>query len=528
MINPIDLKKASQFFYLTNSNGVQVGTLEVEYRVTLYNDLKNLEINRNYLVEVHSRVRLPNQSPYKITDPNPSSYKDYPVLVQNLVSIESQSQINWNGELKRYAPKTLNSSVSTSNSSNSSKDSGVNSQYTSGASNSQTNSYGTSVSLGFFGDALTGGVSASQEHSSTKSRFNSNSTGSESGSSSGTSASDEFSIKDWGSYASISPADPASLSWVWGQEYPWNAIQYKSSTQGDAIDLPKYMVERIQFGNNLIAPPSQLSLFGLDFKMSAGWLISPVLNTFGAPQSNNVQFTHEIQSVTATHIPSSSDSGLTTTNHALIIQATPGTPPAPGLKSPPPPPANNTSINGPKLDLPLLALDPLEAKSKEGSYAGFMDYSQYIVANQGTEFLLVNNRNDLHVTGTGFTPVSGSNKPLETTNGLLTVKFKITDLDSNYMLILKHWKKDSNPTIPGSVNLVVTINKKTVINKVIDQDEGKGGESNLTGISLRNIEFASIDFHNYLKMGLNEIDIAINSPNNASTYNLQSLAISRD
>jgi hypothetical protein len=47
------------------------------------------------------------------------------------------------------------------------------------------------------------------------------------------------------------------------------------------------------------------------------------------------------------------------------------------------------------------------------------------------------------------------------------------------------------------------------IKKYINAQEGKGGDDNVISIALRNLDFASVDYHDYQQLGLNCAAIAI-------------------
>ena len=85
--------------------------------------------------------------------------------------------------------------------------------------------------------------------------------------------------------------------------------------------------------------------------------------------------------------------------------------------------------------------------------------------------------------------------------------FKITDSASNFTFYMKHWK-----TSAVGIKLTLTINGNTAnsLTKYVDAFEAEGGENNLLAIALRNQDISSVDYHDYLKLGLNAIDIAIN------------------
>ena len=69
---------------------------------------------------------------------------------------------------------------------------------------------------------------------------------------------------------------------------------------------------------------------------------------------------------------------------------------------------------------------------------------------------------------------------------------------------MKHWKLGSD-----DIKLTIVVNEDNTIVKYVDAREGEGGEDNLLSISLRDLRYASGDFHDYLQLGLNCIKITI-------------------
>jgi hypothetical protein len=88
----------------------------------------------------------------------------------------------------------------------------------------------------------------------------------------------------------------------------------------------------------------------------------------------------------------------------------------------------------------------------------------------------------------------------------MTMYFKVTDSVTEYRLFLKHWKTEDI-----GVKLTIVINGDTTnpITKYVDALEAEGGENNLLSISLRNLDFASIDYRDTLQLGLNSIAITM-------------------
>lgn len=97
----------------------------------------------------------------------------------------------------------------------------------------------------------------------------------------------------------------------------------------------------------------------------------------------------------------------------------------------------------------------------------------------------------------------------------MTANFKISDTTSEYTLFMKHWKTGAT-----GVMLTLTINGDTAnaITKYVDALEAEGGEENMLSIVLRNTDYGSVDYHDFLQLGLNTIDITITPIGGAASY----------
>jgi hypothetical protein len=76
------------------------------------------------------------------------------------------------------------------------------------------------------------------------------------------------------------------------------------------------------------------------------------------------------------------------------------------------------------------------------------------------------------------------------------------DAVEEYSLYVKHW-------ITGSVGVIlsITVNEATTITRYVTACEAEGGDNNLLTIALRDLDFVSIDYHDYLQLGLNKVVI---------------------
>ena len=88
----------------------------------------------------------------------------------------------------------------------------------------------------------------------------------------------------------------------------------------------------------------------------------------------------------------------------------------------------------------------------------------------------------------------------------MTLSFKISDTVNDYSLNMKHWKTKEIGII---LTFIINGDLNNPIVKLVDSLEAEGGESNLLTISLRNTNFGTIDYHDYLQMGLNTVEINI-------------------
>ena len=72
---------------------------------------------------------------------------------------------------------------------------------------------------------------------------------------------------------------------------------------------------------------------------------------------------------------------------------------------------------------------------------------------------------------------------------------------------MKHWKKQGGKGI--KLTLVINNDTDNAITKYVDAEEAEGAEKNLLIIALRDQNYASVDYHDYLQLGLNSIEITI-------------------
>jgi hypothetical protein len=532
MLNLNDLytfHTSQPLIYINPSTNIKttLGTTIISYEIRQYRNLKNLSEAIAYKVKCTQRVVIPNANPYVPGSSYVTKFLNYPVAVTNKITFPNSSL-----ELVSYSPRTLNSSVVTSVSNSSESNSGTSSsatmQHTSGSTTSQSNSFGASASVGFFGDALTGGMSADYDHSWSSEHSKSNSLGSQAGkdasSSNQSSSNDSMSIKDWACYSSIDSTDH-SPTWVWGQEYPWNIIQYRNDDNTDNIVLPNFVKPLLyDQGSQQLLPPSELSQFGVDFTMKAVWVLASDIFT-------PVSVSHMMSCYTASH---------QLTGEELVAQIN-------ELK--------HFTYTTPPLDLCVYGLDPIFSDGLASSAVVGFILRRFIVKptpavlSQGSitkpvHFKIISTVNNLLIQDTteygnlavedadaGFTSSETALSAKFTSNCLslkMSLSFKIIDEIDNFRLYLKHWKTDA---VDVMLTIVINNDEDNMIIKLVNAQEAEGGEKNLLSISLRNLDYSSVDYHDYLKLGLNTIDITITPAKGVSDncgYQLRAISIERD
>jgi hypothetical protein len=492
--------------YNTSSSGnpTQYGISIIRYQITRRQDLCNLLNTFSYLVQCTQRIVIPNQTPYEPGGQNVTGFSNYPAFVSCSISLNFPGSNSAIGELLSYAPRTINSSVVTAGSNNNEQGSSSSNQIATGSSTSQTNSFGVSLSLGDFGDIPTGGVSFDYGHTWGSENSRSTSKGNDSTTGSQRSHTDSMSVKDWACYTSLDQSN-SSITWNWAQEFPWDIIKFRNNAGAENITLPNY-VENLLTDGTQAFPPSQLSQFGIDFVMKATWIVE-----------GNTQITanHVFDYFTATH---NLDTGTNNDNYIWANIDNMESLPFPGFE----------------IDLCLYGLDPiLNFGPDRNAIVGFVSRNfmqpaapvsqENDVIAGPSKFLIVSSANNLMIqditaysgnltssdVGAGFTATATELTAMLTPNCTsleMQIFFKIIDVEENYRLYLKHWKTGTT-----GVLLTITINgdSTNTICRYVDALEAEGGDDNLSVVSLRNLSFGSVDYHDYLQLGVNQITIAL-------------------
>ncbi|HEX3364579.1 hypothetical protein [Phenylobacterium sp.] len=483
--------------------GNNFGTSVIRYEIQRYRDVRNLGVTLGYTLVCRHRVIIPNASAYAVGPSSVDAFSDYPAAIVNTIGLT----VNNGGTvlLREIFPRILNAAVSTSTSAQAGQAAAQNVQHSSGSNTSQTNTFGVSVSGGFFGEMPMGNISLEYQHGWESGSFKSSAHGSDTSRNSSAASSETMSVKDWSSYGYADVNDMSS-TWVWGQTYPWDVLQYNYTSDSSSIELPSFVQGRLLDSftdptsgatTNLVLPPSQISLFGADFTMKAGWLIE---FPQGVTESETVTVTHNTSYYTASH--SLNGDKILATLQAPISAAT-------------------SQFSVKDLDLSTYGLDRIaDASAGNGAAIGFASDRFTYGPDASSSFKIVSAANNLEVTGQGFGP--GLNTTFSAPVSL-TVEFKILDSATPYALLLMHWiGAQSSP-----MKLTVAVNGVSSDVIYIDAQEGQGAQKNVSALDLRNLDFTSINYHDYLVLGLNQITIAVEpvDPTAANDYTLFALAI---
>lgn len=486
---------AEQEVVLQNGEGGAVfGKSIAQYEIHKRRDVRNLGSTVGYLLSLKHRIIIPNQTPYK---PGPSSntgYSNYPAILVNQVNITANNSALI--QLRQIFPRTLNSSVSTSASADDGTNSSVTNENTSGSSHTNVNTFGVGITAGFFGELPMGSLTLDYSHSWEHSTYDSATSGTSSGATHNIGSGESMSVKDWSSYGCLD-AQALNPTWVWGQSYPWDVIQYNQSSNGSNINLPSFVQDRLLSGT-LVLPPSQLSQFGVDFTMTAAWVID---FPDGITSDETVEIAHTTTSYTASHSSSGNaiSASLQTSSSAAEAIYSSG-----------------------ELSLADYSLIPLNGPGAgNGSAIGFTT-TPFTIAPSGptSSFKVASPANTLLATGQGFSP-GMTTSFTDAVNIQLT--FKVADFGNEYALLLMHWIGENS----GACKIAWTVNKTASGVLYVDAPEGGGGQGNISSLALRDTDFTSINFHDYLIVGTNVVDLVITPADDggSASYTLFAAAI---
>ena len=537
----------------TQGFNVKIGTFLAKYQVTYDEDVSlssgvvatgSPASKRVYIVSCTQKVSRYNDAGLQYTFGSPGKpanremiYNNYPVLLENTLVLET-TNADATSRLVDYSPQTVNAQVQSSSSvaDSSVAHSESSNSSTIGSSQAQSNSYSTNV--GLQGNAFA--MNVGHDRSATTSSDRNSTMGSNSGQSSSddTTESASMSIKDWGAYAAIDPATN-SPTWLFGQEYPWDIFTCRApnlldekpqpnpnNPDQDMLLVPPYMAERLSAesinGESYqitTLPPSQLSMFGYDFVMKAQWVV-----TLPNGGDERVTVTHNLSGTTASH-------------------AYDGTGDAKGLhvyvdKSP----TNYILVDGSvdvQLNLGIMGLEPVGAQNIIGFIPANFYKPPQPVSTAGTApkpFVIFSNSNTVLIKETtvypsncpkdaGFwsDPRSLNAKVVPGNPLTFTVLFKVTDATSDYSLHFKHWIFSLEAV---QLKIVINGDDDNALNKTLDAAEGEGAENNLLDLTLRNRNYASVNYCDALVLGLNSIDVTLTAiGDDAAYYALRAIAI---
>lgn len=490
---------------LQNAMGVKFGSTLITYQVQRFRDVANLDSQLAYLVTMMQRIVIPNTTAYVPGPTSSSSYDNYPAILQNEVTISANN--NPEIVLRNIFPRTLNAQVSSSQSDSSGSDQSKSVANTSGSNQSTVNSYGVSVSSGFSGMTPMHSVTTQNGQSFSSGTMQSSTTGNTSSTSQNTGASNAMAIKDWSSYGIVDQTG-INPSWLFGQTYPWDVLQYNQSGSGGSINLPAFVVANLfdDYGSGIVLPPSQLSQFGIDFTMTANWLL---LYTNPISAAETLQFSHTITSYTASHMAS----GVTGPG-TLPITAT-----LQSLSD-----AAQAVINPPALPLSDYGLSPIaRATVAPDSAIGFAAANWTIAPTSSRGPCRVVSPGDtLQVDAVGFDASMTSDFSAPQTE--VTLTFKVADHNLRYTLSLMHWLGSNS----GAVNVAWNVNGTGTGTVVVDAEKGEGAQGNTSVITLRNLDFSSTNFHDYLVVGTNTVNLTITAAGSGTTYQLFAVGLGLD
>jgi hypothetical protein len=507
-----------EIYDILDNSGNKIGVDLITYNVLKVLDTKNLNCLNTYSVTVKHRILVSglNWDPKK--NYQSSGFNNYPVLLNIQSGITNGSQSGIEIVLKRIFPKTINASIEQSTNTSTGSSSSQTNQTSSGSSSSNVNTFGVDLSAGWFVDGPVASVGINYSHSWENGTSRSSGTSHSGGTSQQSASGNEMSVKDWSAYSSIRNFNESDdsfigefIQWNWGQTYPWSIFEYNETAAGSNILLPQSVVANLLYygsdnqssDSNILLPPSDLSLFGLDFTMASEWLVT-FPDDLTALES--LTFQHDVSVVQASHsmsIPAGGGQGELMASVSSAFQ--------------------NVFKQNTPLPLSEYALVPLSDNQITG--IGFQENLFDINPDTPSTIFKIRSRgNDLIVTGSGFSPEmnAGFSAGYKGPGATLNIAFKVADINTQYVLVLKHWKGQNS----GNILLSCLVNgNQTTIN--VTDTEGQGSSNNVNQLDLRNFDLKSANFHDYLVLGWNEIVVTVMPQDNsaASEYVLLALSV---
>lgn len=506
-----------EVYDIVDNDNNKLGIDIVTYQFLKLLDTKNLTHSNAYSVTVKHRILVQGLNWQPGGSYQSTGFNKYPVMVNVESGIVNISDSKAEITLKKIFPKTINATVEQSSNVSTGDSKSQTNQTSSGSNSSNVNTFGVDLSGGWFVEGPVASVSLSYSHAWEQGKSRSNSVDHSSGTSQQSSSGNEMSVKDWAAYSSVQNMDDKSniymgefVQWNWGQTFPWNVFQYNETGSESNILLPQSVVANLLYSgatnitsSNILLPPSDLSLFGLDFTMASEWIVTFPGNITAI---ESLSFQHQVSVVQGSHSISGPDSsgavsviaGLTSAYNNILKQDT-------------------ANVIG------EYALSPLKGNQSTG--IGFQSNLFDIAPSSPTTAFKIRSRNnDLLVTGTGFDSAMNATFPANYSGkgAAMTIAFKVADLSTEYSLLLKHWRAAAS----GNIVLTCTINGNQTIINVIDP-EGQGSANNLSQMDLRNFDLRSANFHDYLVPGWNELTIGIMPAEKtvATTYSILALSM---
>lgn len=475
--------------------GGPIGRLRTECVVMGYTCVKNLKHVRGFIIDVHTRIIVPNRYTYAPIDMK--VYANYPAAIAHSLTPKLSSGVSV--QLLDYLPKTINSSIDTDQSGSISNQTSTSTQVSRGSSFTETNNYEVSTSLsgslGFFGNTPTGDISGSiafsQGHSEMTSSSYEQANGNSRENAVHTGLSTSMSIKDWATYSQVGENND-SVKWLWGQEYPWDVLTLHNTinTNSGTVVLPKHVQQRMfDAGSQQVFPPSQLSLYGVNFHSQARFVC---LAETASEADEQITLAESLSYFTASH---QVEDNSKTSGFVASINA-----------------SGTYELNTNAFNLPLLALNPITSEGSGNlALVGFTRTEFILPPSANGVFRIESVTNNLYIIGSGFDSKPDADGLLHASfyNGSsasVTVYFKLSQNTHALSLYMKHWK-----TTPRGCVLKFTLNGITsdAFDRHVDSMKATDADDNVTVVILRNLRYADGEYFNYLVPGLNCITIMI-------------------
>lgn len=488
----------------------RIGYVLCSYSVVKVDEYENLgftsKINNlnssNYLLNISQRIIYFNINSTSSLLENNGEYKDYPIILNGNINITKHDCVDIT--VMDYSPKIINTEINKteSNTDSEGKTTSISKSSTTGNSTSGTISLGVSP----LGPSIDVSGTYSQDNSVTDSQDNSLSKNNDQ------SNSFSMAIEDWGSYAYVNTLKDMQIGvgWDFGQQSPWNSLRYKEIYNLDTINeenkvlvkLPNNVLSKL-IDNDTLLPPSGISLYGFDFIMEGSFLIK-----MNDPIIEDIEIEHLFMLSKGTH-----------KKEGNMVKVYKDQNPSPLFFKP-----NCLPEYFPKTKITpsVLSLNPIGSKFNS-AVIGFFHKSFDLLPTDKLGFKITSFENDLiirssEITFNNTSPYSLIKNSLclsfsEEHNEIsFDIFFKIADSYNNYNLIFKNWILDSSKSsdcMGVELKFIINDDEETGITKIVNDCFREGGQSNILSFNLRNLDYQSVDFYNYLTIGLNKISVKV-------------------